>query len=65
MTRTLVAGGRLKRCKYQRRNGELCTAPALDQSDDALIYICLKHGGRVLQMMAEAKAARLGLRRPA
>lgn len=40
-------------CRYLRRNGEMCTAEALDQSPDAPIIICLKHGARVVKLVMD------------
>lgn len=40
-------------CRYRRRNNEMCTAPALDQSPDALIYVCMKHGARVVKLVMD------------
>lgn len=36
-------------CRYMRRNGEQCTAEAIDP--DGLILICAKHAGRVMVMV--------------
>ena len=43
-------------CRYLRRNGEQCTAEALDGSPDALIVLCMKHSSRVMQMIVDRKA---------
>lgn len=51
---------RQKRCRYRRRNDEMCPNPALDQSDDALILICVRHASRVLALIAEHRAAKAG-----
>lgn len=65
MTKTVIAAGRLKRCRFHDRRDNPCPNPAIDQSDDAEIFVCMKHAARVLKLVAEAKAARLGLARPA
>ncbi|WP_260413674.1 hypothetical protein [Sphaerisporangium siamense] len=41
----------------------MCSNPSLDQSPDALILICVAHAAKVMQLVAEQKAARLGRRR--
>lgn len=38
-------------CRYLRRNGEQCTAEAMDSSPDAQIVICQKHAARVMQLI--------------
>lgn len=53
LTSTSAHPERLIRCRYRRRNDEMCPNPALDQSDDALIYICMKHGARVVKMVMD------------
>ncbi|GII89650.1 hypothetical protein Ssi03_76400 [Sphaerisporangium siamense] len=58
-----AAPGRELRCRYRRRNDEMCSNPSLDQSPDALILICVAHAAKVMQLVAEQKAARLGRRR--
>ncbi|MBA9002030.1 hypothetical protein [Thermomonospora cellulosilytica] len=39
-------------CRYLRRNGEQCTAEALDPSAD--ILICSKHAARTMQLIRAA-----------
>lgn len=41
-------------CRYLRRNDERCTGEALDASDDALIVLCAKHVGRVIEFYRTA-----------
>lgn len=54
MTKTAVAAHeREHRCRYKQRNQEMCPNPALDQSDDALIHICVRHATKVLAMVRE------------
>ncbi|MEU4225828.1 hypothetical protein AB0F17_16160 [Nonomuraea sp. NPDC026600] len=49
----VAAPEREHRCRFKRRNNEMCVNPALDQSDDALIYICIRHTTKVLAMVRE------------
>ncbi|MFI6299569.1 hypothetical protein ACIBEJ_48800 [Nonomuraea sp. NPDC050790] len=57
MTKTTVsAPDREHRCRYRRRNQEMCPNPALDQSEDALIYVCVRHATRVLALVREQQA---------
>ena len=38
-------------CRYLRRNGEQCTAEAMDSRPDAEILLCQKHAAKVMQMI--------------
>lgn len=40
-------------CRYLRRNGEQCSAEAVDDSPDAHVLICAKHLARALQLVEE------------
>ncbi len=59
MTGTPVPTGREARCRYLRRDGDRCPNPALDP-DEKAIQICGKHAAKVMQLVAEAKAAHIG-----
>lgn len=54
---------RFVQCRYIRRNGEQCTAEAMDTSVDSLIIICSKHAAAVLLMTREAAAKKKGTTR--
>jgi hypothetical protein len=53
---TTITAERITTCRYLRRNGELCTAEALDPEGN--ILICMKHAGRVMEMVRTRRAAR-------
>jgi hypothetical protein len=38
-------------CRYLRRNDQQCTAEAIDGRPDALIHLCAKHAGRVMELI--------------
>lgn len=44
---------RKARCRYRRLNDEACPNPALDQSEDAPIFVCVHHAARVLELVRE------------
>ncbi|MDW3849675.1 hypothetical protein NMK34_23965 [Micromonospora sp. BRA006-A] len=46
------AVGRTVRCRYMRRNDELCTAEAVDPTGDVLL--CTKHLARALALIKSA-----------
>lgn len=46
---------RLIRCRYKRRNSEMCPNPALDQAPDARVVICSHHAARVIEIVREAR----------
>jgi hypothetical protein len=54
----MTAPDRLKRCRYRRLNDEPCCNPALDQADDAVIFVCVRHASRVLALVAEHRATK-------
>ena len=54
---------RLTRCRYQRRNNELCTGEAVDP--DADILICQKHLARAVALVRHAAVQRLARQKPA
>lgn len=41
------------RCRYRRLNDDPCPNPALDQSEDAPIFVCVHHTARVLELVRE------------
>lgn len=53
---------RLTRCRYRRRNDDMCTAEAVDP--DAEILLCQKHLGRAVALVRHAAVQRLGRQKP-
>lgn len=54
---------RLTRCRYQRRNNDMCTAEAVDPNAEVLL--CQKHLGRALALVQQAAVNRLARQKPA
>lgn len=40
-------------CRMLKRNGEQCTAEALDQAPDAWAHICAGHAAKVMKLVRE------------
>lgn len=51
MNTTLATPGRVVRCRYRRRNDEMCTAEVLDPLGE--ILICAKHAARVMELIRD------------
>lgn len=47
------------RCRMRNALGDPCPSPALDP-DPKAVQICMKHAGKVIQLVAEHRARRLG-----
>ncbi len=60
-TTTAPTTTRVRRCRYLRKDDNPCPNPALSE-DDKDIAICGAHAAKVMQLVAEAKAAHLGRR---
>ena len=43
-------------CRYLRRNGEQCTAEAIDGDPDSEVVICQKHAAAVMRQINERLA---------
>ncbi|MEU4675746.1 hypothetical protein [Micromonospora sp. NPDC023737] len=54
---------RLTRCRYRRRNDDMCTGEAVDPDGDVLL--CQKHLGRAVALVRHAAVQRLARQKPA